>query len=489
MRTYIVYKDVAPDAEQYATVTGTELKDDSAPSSLLTGLENIKAITLEHNGWTLDSTYKLYDSSKVALWSEELSDADGLFTDNPSVTFSLSQQFSSVGVTITFDTVNNEYCDEIVVRWYQGTTLKSEETFYPDSTVYFCDNTVESYDKIVIEFVHTSHPFKRARMEAFMFGIVRNFGMDEIRDAKLVGDCNIISLELPVNKFAWTLDSIHSVEYLFQLKQPVEVVHDGELLGTYYVSSASRKDARLYEIECEDALGVLDAQTFSGNYYNAVSAQSILSAIVGSAFAIEYADDVADMTLTGIIEACSKREAIQQVCFAWGVLCTTDGTNKLRISKPSSTATHIADDYVFYGDAVDYESIVTSVQLYYHTYTANSIQSGILINGTYYTDTKTLVQKDNPNVTANDIANVIEIEDATLVSSSNAQAVLNRVYDYYMKRATTKNSIVWNGEKLGDCVSFDTNWNTVAQGNIVKMDIKLSNLIVADIETLGSEVD
>ena len=85
---------------------------------------------------------------------------------------------------------------------------------------------------------------------------------------------------------------------------------------------------------------------------------------------------------------------------------------------------------------------------------------------------------------ANTKPNVIEITDATLVSAANGQAVAQRVYNHCAKRDTARAKIVWRGEKLGDAVTLPNPWGGMNTGNIVRMDLTLSNTVAADVEVL-----
>ena len=91
---------------------------------------------------------------------------------------------------------------------------------------------------------------------------------------------------------------------------------------------------------------------------------------------------------------------------------------------------------------------------------------------------------ENPDVTSNTKTNVVEITGATLVSAANGQAVAQRVYNYYAKRDAARAKIVWRGEKLGDAVTLPNPWGGTNTGNIVRMDLTLSNTVAADCEVV-----
>ena len=484
-RTTILYKDIAPGAEEDASVSTTAVESFSNPSLLPSGVTPAPTITCELNHWGLDGKYKLVENEPTAFWSAEMSGDDCSFENPPVITIDFDQQYSSVGLTLVFDSASGDYCDSVNIKWYQGDTQKANTDFSPNAATFFCQQRVESYNKIVITLNRTNLPGRRAKLEQIVFGIFRYFGMSELRSASIVNEMSLIATELPISTMKWTLDSKDDVDFMFQLKQPVEVRNNDNLIGVYYIDGYSRSAATVYDIECYDALGVLDETPFSGGVYTNKSAKELLSEIVDGDFEIEYDSAITDITLAGALTATSKREAIQQVLFAWGVCASTDGRERLYVFHLSSTAKEVGKNRTYTGVTVDTAAIVTKVVVTAHTYSQNT-NGSIEINGIKYSDTKTEYSVSNPNITASDKQNVIEITDATLVSPSIGQAVAQRVYDYYLKRSTNKAKIVWAGEKLGDRLAMPNAWDGTNTGNVAKMEIRLSNTVAANVEAIGT---
>lgn len=484
-KTTVIYKDIAVGAAEAATVSATGQTAESQPQNLLSGVDTGKVITLERNRWILNGSFNVwYENGQYAFWSSAASDDEGLFQDQPVITISFSQQFTSPGINLTFDSSTGEYCSSINVKWYQGNTLKADKDFFPDSTEYFCEQSVESYNKIVITIKETSLPNRFAKINHIIFGVIRRFGMDELRNASITNEMDESAIELPVSTFNWTLESRKNVEYMFQLKQPVEAWNNNNLIGVYYISAASRQSKSTYSIECSDAIGALSEMNFPGGaYLSGISAKTLLNSIAAP-FTVEYAPDVVDKTLKGVLLPQSKREAIQQVIFAWGVCLATDNSDKIRIFNQDDSAVVIPKGRTFSGVAVDTDAIVTKVSVTAHTYTQSS-NGDVKIGDVSYADAKTVYTVNNPNVTAADRENEKEITDATLVSTDIGQDVADRVYAYYSKRDTSTARIVYDGEKLGDCISVYTPWDTLTTGNLHKMEIKLSNTVVYGAEVTG----
>ncbi len=482
-KTIICYKDVAPGAEDDAAVVATGADAASEVANLPSGITPQPILTCEPNGWPLDGKRWPKDTQRIALWSSAQSSADGAFASPPVIQISFDEQYSSMGIMLLFDTAGDEWCSEVSIQWMQGGTVKETKTFYPDRSTYFCENAVTAYDGVQITLKKTNLPYHYAKLERILFGVWRYFDAEEFRSASIVAETDLLSSRLAASTFRWTLDSKKDAEYMFQLKQPMEVRNDGDLVGVFYIDRSSRRGARLYDIECKDAIGVLGDSQFPGGVYSRKSAKAILTEILGGIFGTEYSG-VADTTLTGIIAPCTRKEALQQLLFAWGVCAATDGTEKIRIFAPASTPTTVDANRVYSGVEVKTASIVTEVRVVAHTYT-ESANGSITVGSKKYADETRTYSIKNPGVTATDKENVVEVTGATLVSPSIGQAVTQRVYNYYARRNTHTAKIVWAEEKLGDCVKLPNPWGETNTGNVIRMEIALSNTIAARCDSLG----
>ena len=136
----------------------------------------------------------------------------------------------------------------------------------------------------------------------------------------------------------------------------------------------------------------------------------------------------------------SVRTALQQVLFAWGACAATDGGDSIRVFPLPAVPAEVGTGRTYTGVSVETASVVTKVTVTAHTY-AQSDSGSIEINGVRYSDTKTPYSVSNPNVTAADKQNVIEITEATLVSPEIGPAVAQRVYDYYLKQDWTDDGV------------------------------------------------
>ena len=108
-KTTILYKDIAPGAAEDAEMSAQYADSGSNLSTLPFGSETDKLAVLELNAWGLDGSYDLYSGQEYALWSADLSGADGSFARNPVITATLDRQYSSTGMTLKFNEATGEY--------------------------------------------------------------------------------------------------------------------------------------------------------------------------------------------------------------------------------------------------------------------------------------------------------------------------------------------------------------------------------------------
>lgn len=485
MSVKLIYKDVAVGAAEDAEMSAIGGDKISAIALLPFGAENTaQYATIERNIWVLDGNRKIYDGKAYSFWSAELSGEDGYFSTPPEITAELTEKYNSLGIFLDFGVMG--YCSEVVLLWYRDGEEIAQGVFYPTGPEHFCEKRVESYNKVVVRLIRTNQPGRRARLDKIVFGISRTFGRDELRSVSITQQISLISREMFENVLDWQLNSAATVDYLFQMKQPVQA-YDGEsLIGDFFVKTSERTGPRVYSINCTDAIGVLDEERFPDAYYSNKNALELAREICGT-FEVDMEPALQSKTVSGVLAGKTRRQALQQLCFAIGAAADTSGTSQIRVFVPPLTnAREIAPNRVRTGGSVKKRDVVTEIRLTAHSYSTSGNTNEVTVGGAKYYDTKTVHTMKNPTATAADKQNVISIDDATLVSASNAEEILQRVFDFYMQRNTHHLAFRLDGEKMGDRVTTPTTWGEIVEGNITRAMIRLSGIAVADSEVLGT---
>jgi hypothetical protein len=422
-------------------------------------------------------------NESMGLWSSSISNEKGSFNVPPVLTLQTSGgRYVSPGLTLTFDTDNNIFCNDLNIKWYRDNSLIADMDFTPDVPTYFCKNEVDGYNKVVITFRKMNMPYNRLKLRSVDYGYITIFNANELTNVNLIQEIDPISENLIINVCDFTFQRENpNIEYSFQKRQPLSIYFDNELKATGFVDKSTRKGRDLWDIETIDYIGILDSIKFTGGIYKEKNAVELLKSILTQAkVPFRISDELLQQKISGYIPICTCREAITQICFAIGAVADTSNSDRLEIYVlPSSAVKHITKDRIHQGQAFTNNDKITEVQLTVHSYVKSgetnevykaadsgtgknifvefseplyelSISNGQIISnganyavidadancilsGYKYTDDITVKSRQRPDLLANDIENIKSITDKTLVSFDNADKILNLCYEYITK--------------------------------------------------------
>lgn len=478
MATYLIYKDVVPNIEDI-TYTSFGGAMNGSSRSYMTG-DNNRYAFLEHNFWISGEKKALPTGGAFPFVSDEISDANGDMTGWGTIDLTFDYGITSAGLTVD---MTDGRAKEITVYWYRNGTRIVEEVYNPDSDVFIIERPVNDFDEVTLIFRGTVVPLRRIIVNQITVGIIRRLGMHVLQDVSLNAESDISGLTLPISTLNWTITSREAQRYTFQSKQPVQAYHDDTLIGTFYLESSDRRAEKTYAIKCNDAFGVLDKEPFAGGVYTNISARALANQILDGDFALTEIGNVEDKTLSGAILAGTKRTALQQVFFAWGVVAVSDRNEGISVVALSDKSYYIGADKTLLGVSVKVDNTVTEIRLTSHAYT-QSADGDVEIGGVKYTDTQIVHTFVNPNATVQDQTNIKEITDATLISEDNAEEAIERLYQYYLRKAKVSAEIVWKEDVwLGDYITQISGWNSGLLAYVEKMNYSLSNTILVKCES------
>lgn len=490
MAVKLVYSDLALGAKENASVTSTETEDFATPALLPYGVNTGAVATCEPNAWGLSHDYKVRGTQQFAMWSTAISNETGAFDEAPVIVIDFTEQYTSTGLTLRFAPDAGEYCTQVMAVWYQGDTVKDSGTFHPTSGLYALENTVEAFDKIELYFEATNLPYRRLKLEHIAIGVVREFTGRELTGAQFVHEIDLISNTVPVNVLDASFHSSGEAEFLFQRKQPVEAFNDNALIGVYYIEKGERTSSQNYSITCQDAIGVLDLDTYDGGIWlEETPIETIIEDVIGGAFEVEIDAALAGATLKGYIPAeGTKRAALQQIAFALGACIDTAGTSKIKLFLPATgEGTEIPAQETYQGGKVATADMVTEVVVMGYEIYEGSPEDGeesIKVDGVEYAIWGRKFRAKNPNVSAGTLSNKITFEKCYLCNETNAQARADAILAYYMRRNTYSTKHIVSGQNLGERAAVALPWGDVANANIKKMTISVTGLTVSDTEFL-----
>lgn len=169
--------------------------------------------TMERNQWLLDGSRQIIPATNYEYnryIGENISDDEGTFNENPIVTLSFSETHTDViyGVTITWSTLLGEYAKEFIVTAYNGNDIVATKTVTDNVSVVssvFMD--IVDYDKITVEIVKWSMPYRRARIEKLLMGVELVFTKNDILSYSHSQRVHPLSTELPSSEISFSLDN------------------------------------------------------------------------------------------------------------------------------------------------------------------------------------------------------------------------------------------------------------------------------------------
>lgn len=432
-----------------------------------------KFSTLEKNFWKLDGSFNNFPDNpseeNFALWSQSMSNENGVFETPIEIVLSFKNYESSVGLTFKFLNETNDYAKNVNIKWYQNDSLLSEKEYELNSANFFCENSVNNFNKIIITCLSTNKPYRYLKIKDIMYGLIRNFQEDELRSVNLLEDISLTSEELKINTLDFVLNNKDLVDFIFQKKQPLILTRNGMHLGTFFIESSKRKSETLYEISAVDWIGVMDKMPFAGGVYSNETVSNLVANILGN-IPYELDENLGNKTLSGELEACTRREALLQVAFACCAVVDTSRSSVVKIYKADMSVTSIVNDGIYTGGSFDSEDDVTEIRLNLNN--------------------DTQISKRNPILSADVLDNVLEF-DGVFIGPANAQEVLDYLYDYYVTNKNKKTNlkfIVKNSEKVGDVIEYATEYLGTKKGQITQMKFGFNSMKLvaqAELKDLG----
>ena len=192
--------------------------------------------TLEKNFWLLNDSQPIYGSEEIeqTYVSEFMSDRNCLFTNKPCITLTSEVYLTTLGLSMVFDSINNNYAKKINVKAYRDDSIIMNKDYTIEKAsdrIIFADNDeLVRWNKIEIYFVESSLPYRRIRVNQLLFGITEIYTDDEILEAENSKKTTLINSDLPTHTFKFTIDNMDKLfnpdnpegwyRYILQ-KQPI----------------------------------------------------------------------------------------------------------------------------------------------------------------------------------------------------------------------------------------------------------------------------
>ena len=347
------------------------------------------------------------------------------------------------------------------------------------------------------------------------------FTDDEIQDGEVYDAVALLSDALEIGTINVGLyirdEETGAALTAFRRNEKLLYYYRDKLRGTYYIESIQRTGKYTYEISANNAVALLEQSNHLGGIYTGQTVDELVAEICTIPYIIQ--SKFAGIKLYGWLPVATRRANLAQVLFAIGAHAKTDQNGVLRIeSLWDGVSNSIPPDRIFWGDKVTYESKVTEVSVLEHQYIKGTeeatlfegvaeegdiiqfeepaydlVASGFSVqsSGANYAvlsaGTGTLTGKKYVHMTRDlrvpvledDVDNVIEVKEATLVSLTNSAAVAQRLAGYYQYIEALDHEVVYDGERPGDVVAFEHPYGGESKGCIKDTAITMGGRLVA----------
>lgn len=533
MSLKIKYIDVPQGAQEAAQVQGPG-QPFSNPATVATGAKDVAYATLEPRGWPLDGGAELLpDSPEGFWWSEARSDETGAFAAPPALTFSFPVPYTATGLTFTFWPASGEWCNKLRVCWFRSNTLLAQTTAYPDAPQWTLQQTVESFDKVRIELLSTNIPGHFAKVQMIGIGQTLWFGKQQIASVHMVNEIDPTLSELTVDTMTVCIREDTGLSLAPQENQRLELYRDDGLMAVQYITGSSRESKERYTLSCQSAIGLLEDSCLGGIFHAAPLQQVLDEILDGTPYILS--PFFADVTLTGYLPVCTRRQALQQLAFAIGAVVTTRGSGVIQLLPLSDTVSgKFVRSRIFQGGKVETAPKVAKIQVVSHSYTQSqeeeilldeepvsgenvlytfdtphhgyritggtltgsganwvtvTAQGPVTLHAKKYIHGTRQHTRTDPAATAQERNNVLTVEDVTLVHAGNVHQVLERLYETARLRQTLEHDAVIGGHYAGQKVATENPWGGQLRGYITAMESDLTSTgHTAAVTILGVEV-
>ena len=456
--------------------------------------------TWEPDRFRLDGSFSFPDDSpenngEMGFVSEGLCDSDGNFEEYPTLTFEFINPHSSIGITVTFDVLNEEYATEFNLSIFDGSDnlIASIDVTDNDQVQRDVNYLLSNYKKVVVTIKKWSVGERRARIIEVDFGIVKVYGGNNLIKCSLIEELDLTGSQLPSAEFKFTVNNadrafniLNPTGFYAYLQQRQQVdVQLGVLTGSAYewvplgnyllwdwTSDEGSLTASFTARTSLDLMNAVDYENLTAKSgYTLYQMAVDMFAFCG----IEnYEIDTALQSITtkGLVKKTTCRNVLQMIALAGcaNIFVTRDNVIKLVVN-PASLGDQVDDidmDNMYEEPKIELEPEVQAVQV------------------TYYTDLDT---KDVVTVTNSDVdsGEVLKLESNTLINTATqATNVANWLLRQRSYRA--KYSLNWRGNpahELNDVITIETTYGTAKKAIITKNNIEYAGYLSAKTEAKG----
>lgn len=302
-----------------------------------------KLATWEKDRWLLDGSFvipsdKPMINGEVGWWSNNLCDEMGIFTSCEDIIVNFNNPHSSMGLTITFDTLCNEYATDFDIIAYgtDGNIINTVNINNNTKARFVIETPLYLYKKVVIKIKKWCKSYSRAKVLEIDFGVVRIYDDNNLIKANLLEEVDLISSKVVPSEFKFTVYNNNKEfnilnpqgfyrflqerqQVIFEIGTEVSGGFEYCTMGTYWLKDwTSDEGAMTATFIARDIIDLLDTAEYENLTPGNSSLKVIAINILEKAGVLDYEIDSSldNIYTTGLIKKVSCRNALQMVAIA-----------------------------------------------------------------------------------------------------------------------------------------------------------------------------
>lgn len=266
----------------------------------------------------------------------------------------------------------------------------------------------------------------------------------------------------------------------------------GNLWAKYWVTYAERKDKETVEVRAQSALMLLDRVTLPATMYTGQTVGSVLQTVMAPISGeYELESGFASVQLNGYAPEQTARERLQWIVLVIGAYVRHYFGEDVQILSVKEDTLTIPMEYTYYKPSVTYTDYVTAIRAKAYSYVQREPQTKerwVEVNDTPYVETEQTFELSNPDVPAIAPANVIEVQNVTLINEDNVDEILSHLAKYYFTRCEVDFEAVDDAQwYAGQRVMVSSDMDEVFEGYIDNASFEFGVRAKASIHVTSAE--
>lgn len=306
-----------------------------------------------------------------------LSDANGAVS--ASVTIDITYQ-SIAGFTVIFDVIGGVFPRQYAVylKRKNKTTYAYETinqgTVTANSPMSYVGLTADGIDRIEITASNINAPYARFKISNIYAGRIKHYTSRDIIDCNIIEQIDPISETIPYGICDFTLRSDDEIVNFNVEQKSIEVYHDGEFLGLFFIDNVKKLDNKKYQVTSHDIIGEIDKYQFVGDVYPETLVTDLISDIhrtsgLPDLSLSDLPEDSSTAKIQGHIPVSSCRDALQMILQATGWYADASRSFTINYKKRATTTSQtVKNNCVVEGFNVDLDNQSVRVAVTSHDF-------------------------------------------------------------------------------------------------------------------------